>query len=103
MKVRPLVCLIPLLAVLAGCEPSDSDLQNALQQSLHDTNSLTTGLFGDSGKIDILAVHKQKCDKQGELWRCDVSIETQLPIIGRKTMSQTLKFAKDQDRWTLVN
>jgi hypothetical protein len=92
VKTFPRWFFLLLSATLTACSlpPSEGDIKAALEASLSGTNKVTTSLIGESGKVEIVAVKKIGCTKDGGGYTCDVEVTRKVPVVGEtKSMSKT--------------
>ena len=91
-------------AFLTACSlpPSEGDIKAALEASLTGTNKLTSSLFGDAGKVEIVAVNKIGCSKDGGGYLCDVEVTTKVPVVGETKKESKMRFVKLDSGWSVA-
>lgn len=96
--------LIFFSAFLTACSlpPSEGDIKAAIEASLTDTNKLTSSLFGDAGKVEIVAVNKIGCSKDGGGYLCDVEVTTKVPVVGETKKESKMRFVKLDSGWSVA-
>lgn len=103
MKKSTVALLAMVATLLAACEPSQSEIEKAMKDSLGSTNSAITGLLGDAAKIEIRDVRKLGCEKSSAAsYRCDVEWTATLPLLGESKKLGTLTFMKATDGWAVT-
>jgi hypothetical protein len=102
MKNPTLALLIVAATLLAACEPSQSEVEKAMKDSIGSANSAITGLLGDSVRIEIRDVRKLGCEKASAAsYKCDVEWTATLPVLGESKKLGTLTFMKASDGWVV--
>ena len=104
VKTIPHWSVLLLSAALAGCSlpPSEGDIKAALEASLSDTNKLSASLFGAAGKVEIVAVKKIGCTKEGGGYTCDVEVTSKVPVVGERKSMSKMRFVKLDSGWSVA-
>jgi|APIni6443716594_1056825.scaffolds.fasta_scaffold1696459_1 hypothetical protein len=102
MKKPTLALLVVAAAMLAACEPSQSEIEKAMKDSIGSTNSAIAGLLGNGVRIEIRDVRKLGCEKSSAAsYKCDVEWTATLPVLGDSKKLGTLTFMKASDGWAV--
>ncbi|GAA0779910.1 hypothetical protein GCM10009108_18910 [Castellaniella ginsengisoli] len=105
MKLLPF-SILPALLLLAACssEPSQADLQAAVQKAVDRQNESMQSMVGgvlDMPKFALNGVEKLSCtssrDKPGYV--CDIRLDITRPLVGRTVDQATARFIKTDQGW----
>ena len=103
-EVSKHILLLLMSATLTACSlpPSEGDIKAALETSLSGTNKISTSIFGTSGKVEITAVKKIGCTKEGGGYTCDVEVTSQVPVVGERKSMSKMHFVKLDSGWSIT-
>ena len=90
-----------LVALLSACsgEPSEGDMRAALDKEVAEANKVTASLRADK-KTTLHSFKKVGCKADGDkAFRCDVEMDLEAPLVGRKKVVAPLRFVKGSDGW----
>lgn len=103
MQKHRVAAALLLCALLAGCAPSEADIEAALKRSFDPANGVMRGLFGQSAQIEIKEVKKLGCEKSSPAgYRCDVEWTSTVPVLGDARHTDTFTFMKGSEGWTVT-
>lgn len=117
MKSLFFFALLALVLTAAGCsmEPSDADLQSALEKSMVRTNeslNQTAQMFGGAGKaltdmigkVEVHSVRKIGCVQAAGSpgYVCDFEVDMTVPIAGRSKKMEKARFVKGPEGWVIA-
>lgn len=108
-KIIPLVGVLGLVTMLTACQPSDSDIQAAVQKEVDKTNQQMSQMIGDNAsqeyKLKLISTKKIGCkEATGQSgYVCDVETEIDNPFLGKQKKVVPSRFVKATDGWTIVD
>ena len=101
MKKPTLALLVVAAAMLAACEPSQSEIEKAMKDSIGSTNSAIAGLLGNGVRIEIRDVRKLGCVEQRRQLQVRRRMDRDPAGAGRLEEAGTLTFMKASDGWAV--
>ncbi len=91
-----------LLAACSG-EPSESDIRSAVDKNIAETNK-AMGDFGVKAESKVHELKKVGCKEDGKnAYKCDVDIDFEMPLVGRKKAVVPMRFVKASEGWVASN
>lgn len=111
MSVAKKTLFIPLSLLmvfgLTACsgEPSQSDIETAIQKNIDESNEQIKSLAGGSDmKITLQSVKKINCVEAKDTggYSCDVEIKATMPFIGEQQKTGNLRFIEKDGAWIVV-
>ncbi len=96
--------VLGLVSMLTACSlpPSEDDIKAALESSLSGTNKVTSSIFGESGKVEIVTVKKIGCTKDGGGYTCDVEVTRKVPVVGETKSMNKMHLVKLDSGWSIT-
>lgn len=98
-----------VLLALAGCsgEPSESDIAGAFDVSLAQASAAATQMAGkdvaERFRVQVHSVKKLGCAEADDGgYRCDVTVDSTAPIVGRTTQTSTIRLREGDEGWLVV-
>ena len=95
------------MLVLTACsgEPSEGDISALLKKDLDTANEQMKRLSKDAQMQTTLhSVKKVGCKADGEkAYLCDVEIDVEAPLVGRKKAVAPIRLVKGSDGWVTSN
>lgn len=113
MKLFTKIFIISIVtATLAGCnsEPSESDIQKAIQTKLDDANARASkmmdryGVNTDGMLTKLNSIRKISCDESNssKQYSCKVELDITAPLVGRNKSVTTVSVINDSGKWLVV-
>lgn len=96
------VLIASLTACGGGGEPSEDDISDAMRRTIESRIASNSALNSDNYKI--YSISKKSCVSAGDKagYNCDVEIDAEQPMIGRRKATQSLRFIHTDDGWTMT-
>ena len=100
--------------LLAGCssEPSNSDIEKAVQASVQQSQEAMGKLAGSNPQAADMAkafqakvhsVNKIGCKSDGDkAYKCDVELDMETGLTGRKKQTVPVRMVKGSEGWTMA-
>jgi len=109
-KIWGAVMVLGFATLLVGCksEPSESDIQSAIQQNVEQTNQQAKSMGGkaltDNMLMKVENIKKLACqDAQSDgSYKCKVEMEMTAPFVGKRQTTGELTFIESDDGWRVV-
>ena len=94
--------LVLLLSACSG-EPSEGDMRAAVEKEVVEANK-ATAMLGADMKTKLHSFKKVGCKADGDnAYRCDVEMDMEAPLVGRKKVVAPMRFVKGSDGWVATN
>lgn len=109
-KIWGAVLVIGCATLLTGCksEPSESDIQSAIQQNVDQSNQQAKSIGGkaltDNMLMKVNNIKKLACqDAQSDgSYKCKVEMEVTAPFVGKRQTTGELTFIESDSGWRVV-
>ena len=100
MKIAKVVAIVAGALLLTACgEPSEGDLRAAFEKQIAESNKMAQGL-GVKMESKLHSLKKVGCKADGDnAYRCDVEVDMEVPLVGRKKVVAPVRFVKGSDGW----
>lgn len=108
-KTLSFVGIIGSVTMLTACQPSDSDINAALQREVDQSNQQMVEMVGaktsQEFKIKLISTKKIGCkEATGQSgYVCDVETEIDNPFLGKQKKVVSSRFVKASEGWTVVD
>jgi hypothetical protein len=104
-RVVSALAVMGFLVSACGGEPSASNIQEAMEQQMANEGKAVGGMMGGemakNMQAKIHGVEKIACNKADGKpgYRCDFSVDIEVPILGRTTQNGSGRFVDGDDGW----
>ncbi|MEN9902139.1 MAG: hypothetical protein RL651_803 [Pseudomonadota bacterium] len=108
-KSLSFVGILGAVTILTACQPSDSDINAALQREVDQSNQQMVEMVGaktsQEFKIKLVSTRKIGCkEATGQSgYVCDVETEIDNPFLGKQKKVVSSRFVKASEGWTVVD
>lgn len=106
MRIALVLAGTVLLSACSG-EPSESDLQRAVEGQYNTFNASTRsmGVTAAASQFTVHGVKKVGCKKGAtpKEYACDVEVDVTVPLIGRSKSVKNLRLQDKGDAWQVLN
>lgn len=107
--------------LLLGCskEPTEAEIESLIKTELAAAtaampklsedaampDSLKSSMqqLQDSMKFEVHSVKKHQCEKSGDAYLCDITLDATMPFTGRQQSTQQARFIKTDAGWQISN
>lgn len=102
-----LLLLCGACVVLTACEPTDADINKALKTEIDNVNNKMKQSLGDKAigntklEVNLISTKKVKCKEESSKngYLCDVEVEVEAPIVGKKKDTGPILFVNENGVW----
>jgi hypothetical protein len=95
-----------LLLSACGGEPSESDIQAALQAEVSKGNDMAQVMLGhpprEEMQTKVVSAKKVSCAEAKPGWNCTVNMVVRVPIFGEQSSTTTFQFVKGDKGWVVA-
>lgn len=111
------LCLTAFGLTACSSEPSEAEIQALFEQEVTNSQDSMDALSSqfdaadmpagfketmqDSMKFEIHSVTKQGCEKSGDAYLCDVTVDATIPFIGRNQNTNQVRLIETDSGWAI--